>query len=114
VALDKSIGADPPGAEVEAAGPTAVIVPFASNTMTWSVSIRPDRTSRSLPQRTAPGAAKPKGAASVIASTNNSINKILRIHPPSVPIGLIQSLAAYIQRLAFGQLKAARSCASIK
>ncbi len=82
VAPDKSAGAAPPGAEVEAAGPTAVIVPFESNTMTWSVSIRPERTSSSLPQRTAPGAAKTRDAASVITNTNERNSRILRINPP--------------------------------
>src|SRR5260370_27708020 len=82
VALDKSMGAAPLGADVEAAGPTAVIVPIASNTMSWSVSMRPDRTSKSLPQRKAPGAANVNGAVTITASTKQHIH---RIRPISLP-----------------------------
>jgi len=57
VALGKSTITVPPGASGELAGPTAVIVPLPSKTITLSVSNLPERTSSSLPQCTAPGAA---------------------------------------------------------
>src|ERR1700730_6215858 len=82
VALDRSI-TDDPVAALEAAGPTAVIIPFPSNAIIWSASIRLVRTSSSFPQRTAPGAATASGAATA-AITNESISRVLRIKPPSV------------------------------
>src|SRR3977135_2881624 len=96
VAFERSSAATPPVGEVEAAGPTAVIMPFASKTITWSASIRPDRTSTSLPQRTAPGAAKANGAAKAIKITNESTSRILRINSPQF-LWSDASLAAYIQ-----------------
>jgi hypothetical protein len=40
-----------------------------------------------------------------MVSTQKSILRILGIHPPSVLIGVSQSLAAYIQALGFGKLQ---------
>jgi len=51
----------PFGSFVEDEELTEVIVPEASKTTIWSLSILPERTSRSFPQRTAPRADKASG-----------------------------------------------------
>jgi hypothetical protein len=71
VALERSTTVTPPGVKRESAEPTAVIVPPASKTMTWSTSVRPERASRSLPQRTAPGAPRASGDATRTARSAN-------------------------------------------
>src|SRR5262245_47645995 len=60
VARDRSI-AEPADPE---AGATEVMTPSPSKVTTWSESSCPDRTSRSLPQRTDPGAALAAAEAS--------------------------------------------------
>src|ERR1700687_1932028 len=61
VAFETSIAVTPFGSFVEDEELTEVIVPEASKTTIWSLSILPERTSRSFPQRTAPGAQKARG-----------------------------------------------------
>src|ERR1700753_2601826 len=56
VAFERSTIVEPLDADDEFAAPTAVIVPDASNEITWSVSNLPERTSSSFPHFTAPGA----------------------------------------------------------